>query len=85
MHLQTAKRRVVGFPGGWPRFRGHFEQTTQTIQLVSDIPWLNSLQDLADWENAAWTPYMTSISQLIAKNQITQGGPGQKLPIFYEY
>lgn len=25
----------------------------------------------------AWTPYMTAISKIIAKNQITQGGPSK--------
>ena len=32
---------------------------------------------------AAWVPYMTAITKIIARNQITEGGPGASLVDFH--
>ncbi|GJJ13402.1 hypothetical protein Clacol_007656 [Clathrus columnatus] len=53
--------------GGFPGWVGNIAGSLRTDNKTGNLKFLVS----------AWQPYMNSISQLLAKNQITNGGPGE--------
>lgn len=52
-----------------------FAPTTQIIRKVRS---LDFPMHATSFRIVAWTPYLTAITKILARNQITNGGPGKR-------